>query len=133
MHISAETKKDVVTYCGQGLEEVGDCLVGEAQLSGVERACTFALLQRCAAALLEGEPAAALEWAERRAPDLLHSPLPFTLHRMQALKVTVLLLTQLNVAYAGAQDTQPTAYTTPQYRIYLNENCKWFWSWSRNV
>ncbi|KOB74857.1 putative meiotic nuclear division 5-like protein A [Operophtera brumata] len=58
-----------------------------SQVTGVERACTFAILQRCAAALLEGDPSMALEWVEKRADQLTHSPLPFALHRMQALKV----------------------------------------------
>ncbi|KAL4715825.1 hypothetical protein ACJJTC_006404 [Scirpophaga incertulas] len=71
----------------QGLEEVGDTLVAEAGLEGVERTCTFAQLQRCAGALAAGDPGPALLWAERRAHDLAHSPLPFTLHRMQALKL----------------------------------------------
>ncbi|KAF9424243.1 hypothetical protein HW555_000636 [Spodoptera exigua] len=71
----------------QGLEEVGDAFVSEAKITGVERTCTFALLQRCAAALAEGDPSAALNWAERRAQELQNSPLPFTLHRMQALKL----------------------------------------------
>ncbi|XP_072949839.1 uncharacterized protein Sou [Epargyreus clarus] len=71
----------------QGLEDVGDALVSEARIPPVERTCTFAQLQRCAAALAAGEPAAALQWAESRAQELLHSPLPFTLHRMQALKL----------------------------------------------
>ncbi|KAJ8720348.1 hypothetical protein PYW07_012391 [Mythimna separata] len=71
----------------QGLEDVGDAFVSEAKITGVERTCTFALLQRCAAALAEGDPSAALHWAERRAHELHTSPLPFTLHRMQALKL----------------------------------------------
>ncbi|XP_050549970.1 E3 ubiquitin-protein ligase RMND5A isoform X2 [Spodoptera frugiperda] len=71
----------------QGLEDVGDAFVSEAKITGVERTCTFALLQRCAAALAEGDPSAALNWAERRAHELHNSPLPFTLHRMQALKL----------------------------------------------
>ncbi|KAL0829322.1 hypothetical protein ABMA28_004119 [Loxostege sticticalis] len=71
----------------QGLEEVGDAFVEEAKIQGVERTCTFAALQRCAAALTAGDPLPALQWAERRAHDLAHSPLPFTLHRMQALKL----------------------------------------------
>ncbi|XP_053608910.1 E3 ubiquitin-protein transferase RMND5B [Plodia interpunctella] len=71
----------------QGLEEVGDAFVAEAKIAAVERTCTFALLQRCAAALMEGDPSQALQWAEQRAQDLVHSPLPFTLHRMQALKL----------------------------------------------
>lgn len=56
-------------------------------MTGVERASTFAILQRCAAALVEGDPSLALEWVEQRADQLTHSPLPFALHRMQALKV----------------------------------------------
>ncbi|KAH9636876.1 hypothetical protein HF086_010657 [Spodoptera exigua] len=75
------------SFCNDGLEEVGDAFVSEAKITGVERTCTFALLQRCAAALAEGDPSAALNWAERRAQELQNSPLPFTLHRMQALKV----------------------------------------------
>ncbi|XP_075977003.1 required for meiotic nuclear division 5 protein souji [Anticarsia gemmatalis] len=71
----------------QGLEDVGDTFVAEAKITGVERTCTFALLQRFAVALAEGEPAPALHWAERRAHELHNSPLPFTLHRMQALKL----------------------------------------------
>lgn len=71
----------------QGLEDVGDTFVAEANVTGVERTCTFALLQRCAAALAEGDPSAALHWVERRAHELHNSPLPFTLHRMQALKL----------------------------------------------
>lgn len=71
----------------QGLEEVGDTFVAEAKITGVERASTFALLQRCASALAEGDPSAALEWVEKRAEELQNSPLPFTLHRMQALKL----------------------------------------------
>ncbi|CAH0625626.1 unnamed protein product [Chrysodeixis includens] len=71
----------------QGLEDVGDTFVAEAKITGVERTCTFALLQRCAAALAEGDPSAALHWVERRAHELHNSPLPFTLHRMQALKL----------------------------------------------
>lgn len=75
----------------QGLEDVGDAFVAEAKITGVERTCTFALLQRCAAALAEGDPSAALHWVERRAHELHNSPLPFTLHRMQALKVCYML------------------------------------------
>ncbi|XP_047028678.1 E3 ubiquitin-protein transferase RMND5B isoform X1 [Helicoverpa zea] len=71
----------------QGLEDVGDTFVEEAKVTGVERTCTFALLQRCAAALSEGDPSAALHWTERRAHELHNSPLPFTLHRMQAFKL----------------------------------------------
>ncbi|CAG4953282.1 unnamed protein product [Colias eurytheme] len=71
----------------QGLEEVGDIFVAEAQIPPVERTCTFAQLQRCAAALAEGDPSLALEWVEKRSQELAHSPLPFTLHRMQALKL----------------------------------------------
>ncbi|XP_038212766.1 E3 ubiquitin-protein transferase RMND5B [Zerene cesonia] len=71
----------------QGLEEVGDIFVSEAQIPPVERTCTFAQLQRCAAALADGEPALALDWVEKRSQELAHSPLPFTLHRMQALKL----------------------------------------------
>ncbi|XP_047521283.1 E3 ubiquitin-protein transferase RMND5B [Pieris napi] len=71
----------------QGLEDVGDVFVGEAHIPPVERTCTFAQLQRCAAALSDGDPAPALQWAEKRAQELAHSPLPFTLHRMQALKL----------------------------------------------
>ncbi|XP_060804296.1 E3 ubiquitin-protein ligase RMND5A [Amyelois transitella] len=71
----------------QGLEEVGDAFISEAKIPPVERTCTFAHLQRCAASLMEGDPTAALEWAEARQEDLMHSPLPFTLHRMQALKL----------------------------------------------
>ncbi|XP_063538508.1 E3 ubiquitin-protein ligase RMND5A isoform X1 [Cydia strobilella] len=71
----------------QGLEEAGDAFVAASGCGPVARACTFALLQRCAAALAEGDPSAALEWAERHSADLQHSPLPFTLHRMQALKL----------------------------------------------
>lgn len=73
--------------CRQGLEEAGDALVAEAQLGAVERTCTFAALQRCAGALADGEPAPALRWARAHAAQLQHSPLPFTLHRFQALKV----------------------------------------------
>ncbi|KAJ2951580.1 hypothetical protein O0L34_g13732 [Tuta absoluta] len=71
----------------QGLEDVGDTFVEEANIPGVERTCTFAALQRCAAALAEGDPSQALQWAEKHAADLTHSSLPFTLHRMQALKL----------------------------------------------
>ncbi|XP_073946357.1 required for meiotic nuclear division 5 protein souji [Choristoneura fumiferana] len=71
----------------QGLEEAGDALVAEAGLGPVERTCTFAALQRCAGALADGDPAPALAWARQHAPQLGHSPLPFTLHRMQALKL----------------------------------------------
>ncbi|KAM3960250.1 required for meiotic nuclear division 5 protein souji [Aphomia sociella] len=71
----------------QGLEEVGDAFMAESRIPPVERTCTFAALQRCAAALAEGDPSAALEWAEQRAEELTHSPLPFTLHRMQAFKI----------------------------------------------
>ncbi|XP_050666793.1 E3 ubiquitin-protein transferase RMND5B isoform X7 [Leptidea sinapis] len=71
----------------QGLEDVGDTFVAEANVAPVERTCTFAQLQRCAAALAEGDPALAIEWVQKHAEDLEHSPLPFTLHRMQALKL----------------------------------------------
>ncbi|XP_041981668.1 E3 ubiquitin-protein ligase RMND5A [Aricia agestis] len=71
----------------QGLEDVGDAFIAEARIPPVERTCAFAQLQRCAAALAEGDPQPALEWVEERAEDLTHSPLPFTLHRMKALKL----------------------------------------------
>ncbi|XP_045451819.1 E3 ubiquitin-protein transferase RMND5B [Melitaea cinxia] len=70
----------------QGLDEVGDSLVTEAGVTA-ERGSTFAQLQRCAAALADGDPAPALAWAAARDSDLAHSPLPFALHRMQALKL----------------------------------------------
>lgn len=70
----------------QGLEDVGDTFVAEAEISGVERTCTFASVQRCATALAEGDPTPALQWAEQHMQELQHSPLPFTLHRMYALK-----------------------------------------------
>lgn len=71
----------------QGLEDVGDTFVAEAEISGVERTCTFASVQRCATALAEGDPTPALQWAEQHMQELQHSPLPFTLHRMYALKL----------------------------------------------
>ncbi|KAG6442427.1 hypothetical protein O3G_MSEX002369 [Manduca sexta] len=71
----------------QGLEEIGDTFVSEANITGVERTCSFATVQRCASALAEGDPAPALHWAERRMHELQHSPLPFALHRMYALKL----------------------------------------------
>ncbi|XP_013172767.1 PREDICTED: protein RMD5 homolog A [Papilio xuthus] len=71
----------------QGLEEVGDVFVSEAGVTCVERTCAFALLQRCASALAAGDPAPALAWAQRRAHQLTHSPLPFALHTVQTLKV----------------------------------------------
>lgn len=71
----------------QGLEEIGDTFVSEANVTGVERTCSFASVQRCATALSEGDPEPALDWAEKRMHDLQHSPLPFTLHRMYALKL----------------------------------------------
>lgn len=79
--------------------------MSEAKITGVERTCTFALLQRCAASLAEGEPAAALHWAERRAHELQNSPLPFTLHRMQALKVRYLA-----VCFLVSFDCMPRYY-----------------------
>ncbi|XP_068629770.1 E3 ubiquitin-protein transferase RMND5B isoform X2 [Battus philenor] len=71
----------------QGLEDVGDVFVSEAKVESVERTCAFALLQRCAAALAEGDPAPALQWVQRRAHQLQHSPLPFALHTVHTLKV----------------------------------------------
>ncbi|XP_052749628.1 E3 ubiquitin-protein ligase RMND5A isoform X2 [Galleria mellonella] len=87
----------------QGLEEVGDAFVAESGISPVERTCAFAALQRCAAALAEGDPAPALRWAEQHAEELEHSPLPFTLHRMQALKLARTEGVGAAIAYARAQ------------------------------
>ncbi|CAH0400190.1 unnamed protein product [Chilo suppressalis] len=87
----------------QGLEDVGDSLVTEAGIPPVERTCTFALLQRCAAALADGDPTQALQWAEERKEELAHSPLPFTLHRMQALKLARSVGVGAAVMYARAQ------------------------------
>lgn len=81
----------------QGLEDVGDTFVAEAEISGVERTCTFASVQRCATALAEGDPTPALQWAEQHMQELQHSPLPFTLHRMYALKVTIIKLINLSL------------------------------------
>ncbi|CAH2041267.1 unnamed protein product, partial [Iphiclides podalirius] len=71
----------------QGLEEAGDVFVAEARVGPVERTCAFAVLQRCAASLADGDPAPALDWAQRRAHQLQHSPLPFALHTVHTLKV----------------------------------------------
>ncbi|KAJ0175994.1 hypothetical protein K1T71_008168 [Dendrolimus kikuchii] len=87
----------------QGLEDVGDTFVAEANIQGVERTCTFALLQRCASSLAEGDPSAALQWVENRTQDLQHSPLPFTLHRMQALKLARERGVGAAIEYARAQ------------------------------
>ncbi|XP_047534191.1 E3 ubiquitin-protein transferase RMND5B [Vanessa atalanta] len=86
----------------QGLEEVGDSLVSEAGVSA-ERGSTFAQLQRCAGALAAADPAPALAWAAAREHDLAHSPLPFTLHRMQALKLAREQGVCAAIAYARAQ------------------------------
>ncbi|CAH0727163.1 unnamed protein product, partial [Brenthis ino] len=86
----------------QGLEEVGDSLVAEAGVTA-ERGSTFAQLQRCAASLSAGDPAPALAWAAAREHELVHSPLPFTLHRMQALKLARSHGVTAAIEYARAQ------------------------------
>ncbi|OWR41780.1 E3 ubiquitin-protein transferase RMND5B [Danaus plexippus] len=87
----------------QGLEEVGDTLVSEARVVNAERGSTFAQLQRCAAALTAGDPAPALAWVAAREHDLQHSPLPFVLHRMQALKLAREEGVSAAILYARAQ------------------------------
>ncbi|XP_052741952.1 E3 ubiquitin-protein transferase RMND5B [Bicyclus anynana] len=86
----------------QDLEDVGDSLVGEARVGVSERGSTFAQLQRCAAALALADPAPALAWAAARAHDLAHSPLLFTLHRMQMMKLAREEGISAAIAYARA-------------------------------
>lgn len=88
---------------------MGDTFVAEAKIAPVERTCTFALLQRCAAALCEGEPAPALDWVAARADELRHSALPFALHRMQALRLAREAGVGAAIAYARAQFPQHAA------------------------